>query len=62
MMILPFLFFKLEYKSIYMLGYVHPNVVIRALQQMYKTPLYIDAKFSIKSNTQGLTKLTSVAK
>ncbi len=45
-----------------MLGYVHPNVVIRALQQMYKTPLYIDAKFSIKSNTQGLTKLTSVAK
>jgi hypothetical protein len=44
-----------------MSNYVHPNVVIKTLQQIYKIPLYIDAKVSIKPNLQGLTKLTNVA-
>jgi hypothetical protein len=43
-----------------MLGYFHPNVVIKALQQIYKTPLYIDAKVSIKPNWQGLIELVNV--
>jgi hypothetical protein len=34
--------------------YVHPNIVIKTLQQIYKTPLYIDAKISIKPNWQSL--------
>jgi hypothetical protein len=43
-----------------MLGYVYPNVVIKTLQQIYKTPLYIDAKVLIKPNWQGLTELANV--
>jgi hypothetical protein len=38
-----------------MLGYVHPNVVIKALRQIYKNPLYIDVKGLIKPNWQSLT-------
>jgi hypothetical protein len=38
---------KLKYKSIYVLGYVHPNIVIKALQQIYHIPLYINTKVYI---------------
>jgi hypothetical protein len=41
---------KLEYKSIYMLGYIRPNIVMKALQELCETPLYIDANVSIKPN------------
>ncbi len=44
-----------------MLGYVRPNVVIKALQQIYKTPLYIDAKVLVKPNWQGWIELVNVA-
>ncbi len=47
--------------SIYMSSYVRPNVVIKELQNIYKIPLYIDAKVLIKPNQQGLIKLTNVA-
>jgi len=43
------------------LGYVRPNVVIHVLRQIYKTPLYIDAKVLIKPNWQGLIELANVA-
>jgi hypothetical protein len=36
--------------SIYMSSYVRPNVVIKELQNIYKIPLYIDAKVLIKPN------------
>jgi len=63
MMIIQFIFLKrkLQYKSIYMSNYVCPNVVIKTLQQIYKIPLYIDAKVLIKPNWQGLTEFTNVA-
>jgi hypothetical protein len=38
---------KLEYKFIYVLGYVHPNIVIKALQQIYQVSLYINIKVYI---------------
>jgi len=38
---------KLEYKCIYVLGYVHPNIVFKTLQQIYQIPLYINAKVYI---------------
>jgi hypothetical protein len=41
-----------------MSSYVCPNIVIKALQQIYKIPLYIDPKVLIKPNWQGLTELT----
>ncbi len=44
-----------------MSSYVCPNIVIKALQQIYKIPLYIDAKVLIKPTSQGLTELTNVA-
>jgi hypothetical protein len=41
---------KLEYKSIYMLSYVHPNIMIKVLHELCQTPLYKSAKLSIKPN------------
>jgi nucleoid DNA-binding protein len=32
-----------------MTSYVHPNIVMKALQQLCQTPLYISGKFSIKN-------------
>ncbi len=51
---------KLEYKCIYVLGYVHPNIVFKTLQQIYQIPLYINAKVYIWPNWQGLAKLANV--
>jgi hypothetical protein len=50
---------KLEYKSIYMLGYICPNIVMKALQKLCETPLYIDTNVSIKSNWQVLVELAN---
>jgi hypothetical protein len=44
-----------------MLGCVHQNVVIKTLRQIYKTPLYIDAKVLITPNWQSLIELANVA-
>jgi hypothetical protein len=41
---------KLEYKSIYMSGFVRPNIVMKALFDLCKTPLYENANISIKED------------
>jgi hypothetical protein len=41
---------KLEYKSIYMSRFVHPNVVMKALYTLCNTPLYKDIKVSTKQD------------
>jgi hypothetical protein len=45
----------------YVFGYVHPNIVMKALQQIYQTPLYINAKVSIQPNWQALIELVNVS-
>jgi len=45
---------KLKYKSIYMYGYVWPNIVIKALRKIYKMLLYVAANVAIKPNWQSL--------
>jgi hypothetical protein len=57
--IVVFLKRKLEYKSIYMLGYVHHNIVIKVLQEFCQTPLYKSGIFSIILNWQDLVELTN---
>jgi hypothetical protein len=52
---------KIEYKSIYMLGYICPNIIIKALQELCETPLYIDANVSVKPNWQVLVELTNAS-
>jgi hypothetical protein len=41
---------KLESKSIYMSSYVHPNIMIKTLQELCQTPIYKSAKISIRPN------------
>jgi hypothetical protein len=41
---------KLEYKSIYMSGFVCLNIVMKALFDLCKTPLYENATISIKED------------
>ncbi len=43
-----------------MSGYVRPNIVIKALQELYQTLLYKSAKFSIRPNWQDLVELTNI--
>jgi uncharacterized protein YdhG (YjbR/CyaY superfamily) len=43
-----------------MSGYVHPNIVIKALQELCQTLLYKSAKFSIRPNWQDLVELTNI--
>jgi hypothetical protein len=38
---------RLKYKSLYLLGNIRPNQVMLTLRTLMKTPLYIDAKFSM---------------
>jgi hypothetical protein len=38
---------KLEYKFIYISSYVHPNIVMKTLQQIYRNLLYMNANVSI---------------
>jgi len=57
-----FIFFlKIEYKSIYIFGYVWPNIVIKALQETYNTLLYVVADVTIKSNWSSLKKLANAS-
>jgi nitrogenase molybdenum-iron protein alpha/beta subunit len=42
-----------------MLCYVRPNIIIKALQEIYKTPLYVSINVAIKPNCQSLTELTN---
>lgn len=42
-----------------MLGCIHPKLVIKTLKQICQTPLYINAKVSIKPNWQGFGKLAN---
>jgi hypothetical protein len=43
-----------------MFGYVHPNIIIRVLQQFYMTFLY--KKMTIKQNWQYLIKVANINK
>lgn len=38
----------LKYKAIYMLGYVCPNIVMKVLQEICETLLYVDTNVSIR--------------
>jgi hypothetical protein len=58
--ILGFLKRKLKYKFIYISSYIHPNIVMKTLQQIYENPLYMNANVSIKPNWQGLMEFVSV--
>jgi hypothetical protein len=51
---------KLDYKSIYMLGYVHSNIMIKALQELCQTPLYESVKIAIRPNLQDLVELDEI--
>lgn len=53
---------KIEYKFMYMLCYVHPNIVIKTLQHIHEPPLYVNAKVYIKPNWQGLVELANAIK
>ncbi len=53
---------KLEYKYIYMIGYVHFNIVMKTLQQLCQTPLYISAKVSIKPNCEDFIEFVNASK
>lgn len=46
----------------YMLCYVHPNIVIKTLQHIHEPPLYVNAKVYIKPNWQGLVELANAIK
>jgi hypothetical protein len=48
---------KLEYKSIYMSSYVHPNIVIKVLQIFCQTPLYKSGKKLVRPKSQNLVEL-----
>jgi hypothetical protein len=42
-----------------MSSYICPNIIIKALQELCETPLYIDANVSVKPNWQVLVELTN---
>lgn len=44
----------LKYKSIYMSGYVCPNIVMKVLQEICKTLLYVDTNVSIRWDRHNL--------
>jgi hypothetical protein len=54
-----FLLKKLDYKSIYMLGYVCSNIVIKVLHKLCQTPSYKCVRISIRPNLQDLVELVS---
>lgn len=55
------LFAKYIYKSTYNSSYVCPNIVIKTLQEIYKTLLYTTVNFSIQSTWKNLTKFTNAS-
>jgi len=44
-----------------MLGYVQPNIVIKALQEIDKMPLYKTKNVAIKPNLQGLIEFANAS-
>ncbi len=44
-----FIKYKYKYKTIYMLGYVHPNITMKTLHELCQTPPFKDAKVSNKT-------------
>jgi hypothetical protein len=56
-----FLKTRLEYKSIYLSSYVHPNIIMKALQHIYQPLLYINEKVYMQPNWQGLTNFVNVS-
>jgi hypothetical protein len=51
---------KLKYKSIYMSSYVQPNIIIKELYQLSKTPLYVNANVLVRHNWKMLINLANV--
>jgi hypothetical protein len=45
---------RLEYKSPYMCGNVRPNYIILALNDLLKTPLYINSNVTVRRDWKGL--------
>jgi hypothetical protein len=45
-----------------MIGYVHFNIVMKTLEQLCQTPLYINAKVSIKPNWEDLIEFANISK
>jgi hypothetical protein len=45
-----------------MIGYVHFNIVMKTLQQLCETPLYISAKVSIKPNWEDIIEFANASK
>ncbi len=45
-----------------MIGYVHPNIVMKALQQLCQTPLYISVEISRKPNWEDLIEFANASK
>jgi len=45
-----------------MIGYVHPNILIKVVLQLCQTPLYISAKISIRSNWEDLIEFANASK
>lgn len=50
---------KIRINIYILLGYIHPNLVIKTLIFFCQTPLYINAKVSSKPNWQGFGKLAN---
>ncbi len=46
-------------ESIYMPCDIHSNLVMKVIEQICRTPSYIDVKVSIKPNWQGFVKLAN---
>jgi len=45
-----------------MIAYVHFNIVMKTLQQLCQTPLYISAKVSIKPNWEDFIEFANASK
>ncbi len=45
-----------------MIGYVCPNIVMKALRQLCRTPLYISAKIFIKLNQEDQIEFENASK
>jgi len=46
---------KLDNKPLYMSSYVHINIIMKALWEIYKILLYVTANATIKSKWESLT-------
>jgi len=53
---------KRKLESKYMIGYVHPNILIKVVLQLCQTPLNISAIFFIKSNWEYFLEFANAGK